>query len=158
MKNLISKSAVQTLIVFLAVLVPTKPSMATTAILLSDEQLITSSRVIMLGDVMSVKAQWDFNHDSINTYVKVQVSKILKGQLQNDHIVFKQLGGTVGDNSTVIFGAPEYKAGQRVLLFLDTAHDGTLRIGHLFQGKYDVLDDAGTGQTRVERRLDEASV
>src|SRR5688572_13605244 len=128
MKNLIFKSVVQTLILFLAVLVLTKPSIATTAILLSDVDLITSSRIILLGDVVSVKAQWDFNYDTINSYVKVRVAKVLKGQLQNDHIVFNQLGGTIEERSTVIFGAPEYKAGQRVLLFLDTAHDGTLRI------------------------------
>src|SRR4030095_8928852 len=119
MKNLLSRSCVQILVLFLAVLGLAKPSNATTAVLLSDEQLITSSRVILLGDVVSIKSQWDLNHENINSFVKVRVSKVLKGQLQNDHIVFKQLGGTVGDNSTVIFGAPEYKAGQRVLLFLD---------------------------------------
>jgi hypothetical protein len=130
---------------------------ATTAILLTDEQLITSSRVILLGDVRSVKAQWGPKHENINTYVKVQISSVLKGHLQNEQIVFRQLGGTVGDSSTVIFGAPDYKVGQRVLLFLDTAPDGTLRIAHLFQGKYDVVDGQD-GQTRVDRNIDKESV
>jgi hypothetical protein len=157
MKRFISKPAVQAFALLLAVLFMAKTSAATTAVMLSDEQLISSSRVILLGDIQSVKSQWDLNHENINTYVKVKVSRTLKGQLQNDAIVFKQLGGTIGEDSTVIFGAPEYKAGQRVLLFLDTAQDGTLRVAHLFQGKYDVADNA-KGQARVRRALDKGDI
>jgi hypothetical protein len=157
MKRLIFRPVTKALTLLLAVLFLVKLSTATTAILLTDEQLVTSSRIILLGDVRSVKAQWDLRHENINTYVKVQISSVLKGRLQNEQIVFRQLGGTVGENSTVIFGAPEYKVGQRVLLFLDTAPDGTLRIAHLFQGKYDVVDGQD-GQTRVERNIDKESV
>ena len=158
MKRFISRPALQAFTLLLAVLFMAKTTTATTAVLLSDEQLIASSRVILLGEVQSVKAQWDLNHENINTYVKIRISQALKGQLQNDTIVFKQLGGTVGEDSTVIFGAPEYKAGQRVLLFLDTAHDGTLRVAHLFQGKYDVADDRNTGRTRIKRELDKGDI
>src|SRR5207249_2449677 len=136
MKCLISRPAIKALTLLFAVLFLVKSTTATTAILLTDEQLITSSRIILLGDVRSIKTQWDLNHQNINTYVKVQVSSVLKGHLVGEQIVFKQLGGTVGENATVIFGAPEYKVGQRALLFLDTAPEGTLRIAHLFQGKY----------------------
>lgn len=130
---------------------------ATTAILLTDDQLIASSRVIVLGDVRSINAQWDSEHQDIHSYVKVHVSKLLKGELQRDDIVFKQLGGTVGDESSVVFGSPDFKVGQRVLLFLDTRVDGTLRIAQLFMGKYDVIDEP-SGKTRVERNVDSASV
>ncbi|MFP5261224.1 MAG: NBR1-Ig-like domain-containing protein [Blastocatellia bacterium] len=156
MKGLISKPALQAFAVLLAALFLADTGRATTAIMLSDEELIVSSRVILLGEVVSTKAQWDLNHDNINTYVKVKVSKVLKGQLQNEHIVFRQLGGVVGEESTVIFGAPEYKAGRRVLLFLDTARDGTLRVAHLFQGKYDVVDDSRAA--RVERKVDKGAI
>ncbi len=157
MKRFISRPALQAFAILLAALFTAKTTTATTAVMLSDEQLIASSRVIIMGEVQSVKAQWDLNQN-INTYVKVKISQTLKGQLQNDAIVFKQLGGTVGEDSTVIFGAPEYKTGQRVLLFLDTAHDGTLRVAHLFQGKYDVRDDTTTGQTRIKRELDKGDI
>lgn len=156
MKRFISRHFFATFALLLAVLFTVKTATATTAVLLSDEQLISSSRVIILGDVQSVKAQWDLNN-TINTYVKIKVSQTLKGQLQNDTIVFKQLGGTVGEDSTVIFGAPEYKAGQRVLLFLDTTQEGTLRVAHLFQGRYDVADDVN-GQARIKRELDKGAV
>ena len=155
MIRLVRKPLAQSLSLLIVMLFLVRFSSATTATLLSDEQLITSSRVILLGEVKSVKAQWNLNHENIETYVKVEVSTLLKGNIQGDDIVFRQLGGRVGDTSTVIFGAPEYKAGDRVLLFLDTARDGTLRIAHLFQGKYDVVDDKSSGQQRVRRHVDD---
>jgi hypothetical protein len=158
MKGLLSKPALQAFTILLAMMFLARTGSATTAIMLSNEELITSSRVILLGEVVSTKAQWDLNHYNINTYVKVKISRTLKGQLQNEHIVFKQLGGNVGEDSTVIFGAPEYKTGQRVLLFLDTAHDGTLRVTQLFQGKYDVIDNPRTGAARVERNVDKGAI
>jgi Matrixin/S-layer homology domain len=151
MKRSILKPAVQAFALLLAVLFAADLGRATTAVMLTDEDLIASSRLILIGDVQSVKAQWDAEHRTINTYVKVNVTRQLKGQLQNQTIVFKQLGGRVGDEATVIFGAPEYTAGQQVLLFLDTRQDGTLRVAHLFQGKYDVVDEAG--QARVKRNV-----
>ncbi len=155
MKLSVSRPAIKALVLLLPVLSLVRATTATTSILLTDEQLIVSSRIILLGEVRSVKAQWDLNHENINTYVKLHVSNVLKGHLENALIVFKQLGGTVADNSTVIFGAPRYAVGQSVLLFLDTAPDGTLRIAHLFQGKYDVVE-VQDGQLRVERKIDES--
>jgi hypothetical protein len=129
-------------------------SFATTAIMLTDEQLITSSRVIVIGDIQSVTAQWDSNHEYIHTYVKVSVFKLLKGELQADQLVFKQLGGIVGQDSMTVFGSPDFEVGKRVLLFLNTKDDGTLRVAHLFMGKYGVVDDGLSGTTRVERNID----
>jgi hypothetical protein len=158
MKSLLSRTALQALAVLIAVLVYAKPGAATTAAMLTDEDLITSSRVILLGEVLSTKSQHDLNHATIYTYVKVRVSEVLKGQLVNEQIVFKQMGGTVGEETAVVFGAPDYTQGERVLLFLDTAGDGTLRVAHLFQGKYDVVADEQGGKRRVERRVDRGEV
>jgi hypothetical protein len=151
MKRSIFKPALQAFALLLAVLFAAHVGTATTAVMLTDGDLIASARVILIGDVQSVKAQWDAEHQTINTYVKVNVTRLLKGELQNQTIVFKQLGGRIGDEATVIFGAPEYTAGQQVLLFLDTRDDGTLRVAHLFQGKYDVVNDGGT--PRVKRKV-----
>jgi hypothetical protein len=135
MKSFFARPAVQAFVIILSVFFTTKSTQATTAVMLTDEELITSSRVILTGEIKAVKSRWDANNEKIYTDVKVQVAEVLKGQIQGDFVVFKQLGGTVGDDSTVIFGAPEYKKGQRVLLFLNTANDGTLRVAHQFQGK-----------------------
>ena len=158
MKGLVSRPALQAIAVLIALFIFVKPSTATTAVLLTDEQLAASARVIVVGEVMSLKSQWDGEHQNIYTYVKVHISRTIKGELKSDQIVFKQLGGRVGEASTVIFGAPAYQAGQRVLLFLDTATNGTLRVAHLFQGKYDILNDQSSGKTLVERKIDHDTV
>ncbi|MBI3650029.1 MAG: matrixin family metalloprotease [Acidobacteria bacterium] len=158
MKLFTKRSIYKVLPVLLAVFFFTTKSHATTAILLTDEQLVTSSRVILTGEVQAVKAAFDANQGNIYTYVKIQVAGVLKGHLQNQQIVFKQLGGTVGDHSTVIFGAPDYQIGDQVLLFLDTASDGTLRIAHLFQGKYDIAYDASQDRHIVKRDLDGGTI
>jgi len=156
-KVFFSKHVVQAVAVIAALLFVVDSTRATTAVMLTDEQLITSCRVILLGDVQSVKSQWDDKHLNIYTYVKVHVSRILKGHLRADQIVVKQLGGTVGDYQAVMFGAPEFRAGQRVLLFLNTSPDGTLRAAHLFMGKYDIVDDKA-GRSRVQRTVDGGEV
>ena len=157
MKRFFFKPSVHAIAILIILLCMARPSGATTAIMLTDEDLIASSRVILIGEVKSVKSQWDLSDNYINTYIKVQVSQVLKGRLENEQIVFKQLGGTVGDTSMHIYGAPEYQAGQRVLLFLYTGQDGTLHVAHLFQGKYDVAEDA-KGQTRIKRNVDSDTV
>ena len=129
------------------------PARATTAVLLSDEQLITTSRVILLGEVRSVSTQMDYEKQSIYSYVRVAVTEVIKGDLRGEMVVIKQLGGTFNNQTSVVFGAPDYAVGQRLLLFLNTAKDGTLRIAHLFQGKYDVTNDPATGKVRVRRDL-----
>lgn len=134
-------------------LLAVSPGKATTAIMLTDEDLITSSRLILLGDVLAVRSQRD-PHQDINTYVRLQVVEVFKGQLRANRITIKQLGGQINDEVSVVFGAPQFKVGQRVLLFLDTDDNGTLRTAHFFQGKYDVVTDEQTSETYVERKID----
>ena len=158
MKSTFGKYALQALTLLATFLFLTELSLATTSRMLTDEQLITSSRIILLGNVQSVKSQWDPLHQNIFTYVKVDVLKVLKGRLRGNNIVFKELGGEIGEDATMIFGAPRYEAGQRLLLFLNTSTEGTLRVAHLFQGKFDVLEDVARGSTRVERKYDQEAI
>jgi hypothetical protein len=139
---------------FMAVMFLTQTSLATTANPISDERLILTSRLIVTGDVQAVQAQWDKNRQNIYTYVTVKVSEVLKGQIGSDSIVLKQAGGIVGDEGIIIDGAPGYKVGQQVLLFLNTLPDGALTVAHLFLGKYDIVNDAQTGRQMVQRTID----
>ncbi len=94
--------------------------------------MIVSSRVIVVGEVQSVKYRRDPVNKGIYTYVEVNVLELIKGQLKKSRVVLKQIGGTVGNKRRFVSGAPEFNAGERVLLFLNTSSDGTLRVAHLF--------------------------
>src|SRR5207247_1719918 len=68
-------------------------------------------------------------------------------------IVLKQLGGEAGNSGLRVFGQPDFNAGERVLLYLNTAPDGSLHSAHAFMGKFSVVasdSDAGF----VERSSD----
>jgi hypothetical protein len=53
----------------------------------------------------------------------------------------------------VVFGAPTFEPGARVLLFLTTRPDGSLRTNQLAQGKFDIETDAA-GVARAAQRFD----
>ena len=91
---------------------------------------------------------------NIYTYVKVRVSEVLKGSVQGEYIVLKQEGGAAGDEQIIVDGAPKYKLGQQVLLFLNQLPDGALTVAYLFQSKYDIVEDERTGRRIVKRTID----
>src|SRR5262245_355222 len=99
------------------------PTRAMTAAMLSDSDLIVTSRAIVTGRVVSIKSAWDDAHAMIWTYVEVSTDDVLKGQLQQGTIVLKQLGGSLGDSGMLISGQPGFAVGERVLLYLNTGPD-----------------------------------
>jgi PKD repeat protein len=104
---------------------------ATTIVLPTDEQLIAKSPVIVEGTVVSTTAV-DRN-GAIWTESTIEVSRNVKGQTATT-ITVHELGGVLDGRATKIFGSPEYKTGERVLLFLDQTAYG-LRTVDLFVGK-----------------------
>ena len=89
---------------------------ATTIVLPSDEQLIAKSPVIVDGTVLST-APVD-RDGAIWTETVIDVARTLKGETDG-RITVREIGGTLEDRITKIYGAPEFAAGERVLLFLD---------------------------------------
>ncbi|MGI8784553.1 MAG: BACON domain-containing protein [Acidobacteriota bacterium] len=55
-------------------------------------------------------------------------------------IYLRERGGRYGDIATWGFGAPEFQAGERVLVFLKLRADGFFQTDHMFQGKFRAAD------------------
>lgn len=127
---------------------------ATTVVMLTDTELIVNSRLIVSGRVTSVTSAWDDAHSMVWTYVEVVTDRVLKGELRETTIVLKQMGGTVGGSGVRVFGEPGFSAGERVLLYLNTAPDGSLHAAHTFMGKFSIASSAGTDAEIVERSVD----
>jgi len=83
--------------------------------LISLERLTRSSQLIVRGEVLRSFSRWE--DKNIYTYTTVRVVESLKGDGQSE-ITVKQMGGTVGEISEVISGAPELTNGEEVVLFL----------------------------------------
>src|SRR5215813_3338988 len=132
------------LLLFVVFLFFAKTSLATTVIIPSDDQLIIEARAIVRGRVLSVQSGLD-KQDRIFTYVTVRLQEVLKGNLTQRRIVLKQPGGEYGNRGSLVFGAPEFKAGENVVLYLDTWRDGSLRVHQMSLGKFSVIEDPSTG-------------
>ncbi len=136
----------------LLIFVFARPTEGTTAIMLSDTELIVHSRLIVSGRVVSVVSDSD-DSGMIWTYIEVHTDRVLKGDLHDQTIVLKQLGGAVGESGVRVIGQPVFATGERVLLYLNTGPDGSLHAAHGFMGKFSVAEDT-TGAEFVERSID----
>ncbi len=127
------------------------PAAATSAVAISDRDLVASSQAIVAGEVRGSASGRHEGH--LYTYVTIDIEEAFKGPFRaGQTVVLRQLGGSDGRVTSGIHGAPRFGEGERVLLFLDTWSDGALRVAHLFLGKYDLVTDARTGTLRAERR------
>ncbi|HEV7238232.1 MAG TPA: PKD domain-containing protein [Thermoanaerobaculia bacterium] len=131
-------------VTLLLVLLTSFAARATTIVLPTDEQLIDKSPVIVSGTVLSTMPV--DRGGMIWTDTRVAVTRAIKGQSEAT-ITIHELGGIQGDRITKIFGSPEFREGERVLLFLEPAPRGGYRVMDLFVGKF------GEGKALNGRRV-----
>jgi PKD repeat protein len=106
---------------------------ATTIVLPTDEQLIAKSPVIVDGTVLSSNV---VDRDgTIWTDTVVEVARTIKGSVERT-ITIREMGGILDDRITRLFGTPEFKTGEHVLLFLEPNPRGGYRTMDLYVGKF----------------------
>src|SRR6266571_140211 len=127
---------------------------ATTVVMPSDTEMIVNSRLIVTARVISVTSAWDDQRSMVWTYVELLVDRTLKGELPDRTIVLKQMGGAVGDSGVYVFGQSRFTPREHVLLYLNSARDGSLHVAHVFAGKFSVVSDARSSGEFIERRYD----
>src|SRR6185436_15011481 len=90
---------------------------------------------------------------AIRTLVTVAVEKTLKGHV-DDVVTLRLAGGSVHGRGFWIPGSPRFTVGERQLLFLTVAPDGTARTTALGMGQFALVAHPRTGATMAERQLD----
>lgn len=129
---------------------------ATTIQVLSLEKLTRSSSVILRGKVTKIESFWNKDRTAIYSRISLQREEELKGTTQAEVQVFLP-GGTVDGRTTIVIGAPEFKEGEEVVLFLSQATGYQeevalpetvvpFRLTDLLQGKFNVVVDPATGR------------
>jgi len=146
------------LLACLLVLACSEASLASTAIIPRDDEMVVESRAIVTGRVTGLSTAVDSNTDRVYTYIRLEVDTVLKGAITEREIVLKELGGETADRGTIIFGMPRFEQGQRVFLYLNTWPDGALRVHQGFLGKFEINVDTSTGRLFVQRRLEDQNV
>lgn len=142
----------------LLVLAYGEAALATIAVVPRDREMVVESRAIVTGRVIGLSTGVDANTGVVYTYVRLQVSAVMKGMISESEIVLKEMGGETLDRGTQIFGMPRFDAGQEVLLYLNTWPDGALRVHQGFLGKFNIIRDSSTGRALVERQSEGENV
>ena len=125
---------------------------ATTFVAMDERTLARAADAVVLGTVTHVETVGGAD-GAIHTLVTVHVERRYKGAVGGE-IVLKQPGGELADRGLVISGSPAFTRGERDLLFLSAAADGTARTTALGLGQFRVAAST-TGALVAERHLAE---
>ncbi len=128
------------------------PARATTVIPPSFPELVAEAECIVRGTVTAVEARAvpTPRGEAIHTFVTVAVEECLKGAAPRT-LTLTLAGGTLGEKRAAIAGMPQFKAGDREILFVQGNGRQLCPLVGFFHGRYRVLTDATTGRDYVAR-------
>jgi len=123
------------------------PADATTYVLPSDVDLVRQASVVVQVSVAAVEPSPIPGPPSTDYFV--QVERALKGYVAGGTVIVRVPGGIGPDGLGLrIWGAPEFREGERLLLFLEPRDDGTYGLLHLMLGAFFELE-SGEGRVAV---------
>jgi hypothetical protein len=133
-----------------AVLVATSTGWATTVRLLSFEEIVTTAERIFLGQVINVRPTWQTSSQGkhIVSVVTFKVERVLKGQI-GPEIQLEFLGGDIGGLVMEVVGMPQFRVGDRDVLFLSATPRAVSPLVGFYHGRFRVADDRANRTTRV---------
>lgn len=108
------------------------------------EQMMDSSDAVVHGTIARTWSAWDSSHEFIWTHYELRLTESMLGDIL-DKVVISEPGGTVGNDSMEIVGAPRYRIGEEVVLLTARTPIGYLRTSGWGQGRFDVVADPRTG-------------
>jgi hypothetical protein len=124
----------------------------TTSSLASLGDLTRQADVVVLGEVVLTKSEWNASRTIISTRIDVRAEEMLKGSVEGQQLSFSQIGGQAGDIGASVGGTPSFREGERVLLFLARRQDKSLGIVGLFHGKFTIERSEASDTKSVVRR------
>ncbi|HZA35159.1 MAG TPA: hypothetical protein VE505_09540 [Vicinamibacterales bacterium] len=114
---------------------------ATVILPASLEELVTGARAIVHGRVVVTEPRWADGRRQIETLVTVRPEEYLKGDLGGE-VTFKVPGGQMGPYRRVVVGAPTFREGDEVVVFLNAQGPAVPWISGLNQGVFRVAQNA----------------
>ena len=124
-------------------------AVSTTVLVPADlPELARAATLIAYGRIVAVQARVAADTRRIEREVTFGVVDCYKGDLGRT-VTFTVPGGRLGHYRTVMVGAPEFREGEEVVLFLTTTAPDALHLVGLAQGVFRVVPDTRTGQRLV---------
>jgi len=114
---------------------------------LTEAELAERAELIVVGTVTRMESKWTwhklFNTDLIVTDVWISPAEYRKGFLDKQELIVRIDGGVVGDIGQWVEDEPEFKVGEKVLLYLRrSSEEGIFEVVGLSQGKA-TIDEQG---------------
>jgi len=120
-------------------LLAASPSLATTMVLGTDEELVGQAELIVEGTVLAVVSS---PAGLPATGYRVHVERALKGQPPAGELLVRVPGGAGADGRRlIVWGAPAMQESERVLLFLERYPEGDYGPLHLAMGAFHEVRD-----------------
>ncbi|HEV8629752.1 MAG TPA: fibronectin type III domain-containing protein [Thermoanaerobaculia bacterium] len=107
------------------------PAAATTFVRVADEALADQAPLAVVATVLARAAA----PGRAATDYRLRVDEVLAGSAPGE-LVVRLPGGGAGKLRLKLWGVPAFRPGERTLLFLSPAGDGTWRVLHLFLGAF----------------------
>jgi hypothetical protein len=125
------------------------PVRASLVLALDLPAMVSRADHVAVVDVVSVKSDWDADHERILSTIDLVVVESWKGGAAvGSHMTVVQLGGTVGDLTQTVHGMTHFVPGERAVVFLAGHADHASVVG-MAQGKRQVRRDTATGRFLV---------
>jgi hypothetical protein len=134
---------VRTVLLLFALVGLSHPVRATVIVPADLGELAREAQAIVRGRVALVDARWTDDHRAIESIVTLEVESTLKGSF-GPEVQFRVPGGQLGRFRSLVVGAPEFAAGQRVVVFLGARGPSVPYVLGMSQGVYRMVA-AGSG-------------
>ena len=130
----------------------TRPAHATVAPYMGLEDLERGGEVVVVGSVEMADSGWSEDGRLIVTRITVKVDRAIKGG-PRERVTFEVPGGTIDGQTLVASGAPQFRKGERVVLFLDRGGSVEERLGVVGwnQGRFAIERDPRTHRDLVRQ-------
>ena len=123
---------------------------ATTVIPPTFDELVDRAEIIFEGRVTAIESRWVVKDENraIKTLVTFEVLEALKGEIDATYTL-EVLGGTVGDVTLTVEGAPIFAMGDRNLLFVTNNGTQFVPLVGIMHGSYRFKKDPSTNKDVV---------
>ncbi len=111
---------------------------ATTMVMMTDEDMAREADIVVQGHVLSVRSGRRSSDRRTYTYTRLRVQQYLAGDLPEQELLIRDLGGDAPEDEQVIFGKARYQEGETVIAFLEQDGEGYLRTYQMAMGKFSV--------------------
>ena len=125
------------------------PALSATVLIPAEfREIVSGSQIIVYGRVSEVRAEWLDGRRRIESVITLDASSFYRGTASRS-VTFRVPGGQIGRYKSVTVGAPEFKAGDEVVLFLKAQGPSVPQVFGLNQGVFRVKVDERTGRRTV---------